>query len=233
MKSVMLILVGVTIFAVLCFLPVFLKWKKNQRELREKLLSRLSNRSEHLFHSLQIISDRYLARDTKVFLVEYLLSVIAQLAKANYKSKFVSKQVDLVEMLTELKLGQGITVKNRVSSQEQLDQVQNALQFMLREMRNMRESYGASRVIIRHHIVLIRYAHALAYRDLLVRQARQDLDYDKKNRALEKYRLALSVVEKNSSVSSSKREIVRLQKMIQEVESVLFSKNSKLEPTLK
>lgn len=229
----MLIVVATAIFAILCFLPVFFKWRKNQRELREKLLSRLSNRSDHLFYCLQIISDRYLARDTKAFIIEYLLSVISQLTRAHYQSEFVSKQGDLVRILTDLKLGQGVTVKDRVSSQEQLDQIQNALQFMLREMRNMSESYGASRVIIRHHIVLIRYAHALAYRDLLVRQARQDLDYDKKNRALEKYRLALSVIEKNSSVSSSKREMVRLQKMIQEVESVLFSKNSKLEPTLK
>ena len=76
---------------------------------------------------------------------------------------------------------------------------------------------------------MIRYAHALAYRDLLVRQARLDLDNDKKNRALEKYRIALSVMEKNSSVSSSKREMARLQSMIQEVEKVLFSKNSKVE----
>lgn len=233
MKSVVLILVSVTICTLLCFLPVFLKWKKKQRELREKLLSRLSSRSDHLFHSLQIISDRYLARDTKIFIVEYLLSVITQLTRANCKSQFVSKQADLVKILTELRLGQQIKVKDRVSSQEQLDQIQNALKFMLREMRNMSENYGLSRVTIRHHILSIRYAHALAYRDLLVRQARQDLDCDKKNRALEKYRIALSVIEKNSSVSSSKREIVRLQKMIQEVESVLFSKNSKQEPTLK
>jgi hypothetical protein len=104
---------------------------------------------------------------------------------------------------------------------------------LLQGIRNMPESYGAGRVIIRHHIVLIRYAHALAHRDLLVRQARQDLDNDKKNRALEKYRLALSVMEKNESVSSSKREVVRLQNMIQDVENVLFSKKSKAELKLK
>jgi hypothetical protein len=229
MKSSMFILVTIIGFAILCLLPAFFKWKKKQRELREKLLSRLSHRSNRLLNSLEMISDRYLARDTKIFVVEYLLSVIAQLKGASYQSEIVSKQDDLVRILTELKLGQQVINKDRVASQEQLEQIQSALQFMLREMRNMSESYSVSRVIIRHHIVLIRYAHALAYRDLLVRQARHDLDNDKKNRALEKYRIALSVIEKNGSVSSSKREMVRLQSMIQEVENVLFSKNNTAE----
>ncbi|RBP83610.1 hypothetical protein EBI01_07705 [Marinomonas rhizomae] len=233
MKSGVLILVAVTIFAMLCFFPAFFRWRAKQRELREKLLSRLSNRSDSLFHSLQIISDRYLTRDSKIFILEYLLSVIAQLNRANYQSEFVSKQADLVKILAELKLGQQTTVKDRVSSQEQLDEIQNALQFMLREIRNMSEGYGVSRAIIRHHIVLVRYAHSLAYRDLLVRQARQDFDNDKKNRALEKYRMALSVIEKNGSVGGSKREVVRLQSMIQEVEKALFSKNNKAELKLK
>lgn len=225
----MLILVAVIFLAVLCLLPAFFRWRRHQRELKKKLLSRLSNRSDRLLYSLEMISDRYMARDTKIFLIEYLLSVITQLVTSNYKSEFVSKQADLLRLLTELKLGRQVTAKDRVVSQEQLDQIQNSLQFMLRELRSMGESYGASRVIIRHHIVLIRYAHALAYRDLLVRQARLDLDNDKKNRALEKYRIALSVMEKNASVSSSKREMARLQSMIQEVEKVLFSKNNKAE----
>jgi hypothetical protein len=233
MKSSVLILVAVSLLVLLCSLPSFFKWRKQQKELKEKLLSRLSNRSERLFYSLEMISDRYLARDTKVFIIEYLLSAIAQLVRANHQSKFVSKQADLVRMLTELKLGQQVAVKDRVVTQEQLDQIQNALQFILRELRSIGESYGASRAILRHHIVLIRYAHALAYRDLLVRQARQDLDNDKKSRALEKYRIALSVMEKNASESNSKREIVRLQNMIQDVENVLFSKKNKAELKLK
>lgn len=233
MKSSILILVAISSLVLLCLLPSFLKWRKQQKELKAKLLSRLSNRSERLLYSLEMISDRYLARDSKVFIIEYLISVIAQLVRANHQSNFVSKQADLVRMLTELKLGQQVAVKDRVATQEQLDQTHNALQYLLQGIRNMPESYGAGRVIIRHHIVLIRYAHALAHRDLLVRQARQDLDNDKKNRALEKYRLALSVMEKNESVSSSKREVVRLQNMIQDVENVLFSKKSKAELKLK
>ncbi|MGO2234268.1 hypothetical protein B6N13_14605 [Marinomonas sp. UCMA 3892] len=229
MKLGMLILAVVIFLVALCLLPAFFRWRRQQRELKKKLLSRLSNRSDRLLYSLEMVSDRYMARDTKIFLIEYLLSITTQLVASNYKSEFVSKQAYLLRLLTELKLGRQVTVKDRVASQEQLDKIQNALQFMLRELRGMGESYGASRVIIRHHIVLIRYAHALAYRDLLVRQARLDLDNDKKNRALEKYRIALSVMEKNSSVSSSKREMARLQSMIQEVEKVLFSKNSKVE----
>lgn len=228
MKLGMLILVAV-VFVMLCLLPIFLKWKKKQRELKEKIFYRLSIRSDHLFHSVEMIPDRYLAKDTKIFILEYLLSVIAQLTRADYTSGFVSKEADIVRILTELKLGHKTATKERIASQEQLDQIHNALQFIIRAMRNISEGYGASRVMISQHIALIRYAHSLAYRDLLVRQARQDLDDDRKNRALEKYRTALSVMERNGSVSGSKREAVRLQNMIQDVENVLFSKKNEVD----
>ncbi|WP_417527293.1 hypothetical protein [Marinomonas shanghaiensis] len=214
-------------------MPALLRWRKQQRALREKQLSSLSNRSDRLLYALETVSDRYLAKETKVFIIEYLLSAIDQLVKANYQSSFVTKKTYLVRLLTEVKLGKNVIIKDRVATQQQLEQIQNALQVVLRELRYLREHYGVSGTIIRHHIVLIRYAHALAHRDLLVRQARQDLDNDKKNRALEKYRIALSVIEKNDSVSGAKKEAIRLQNMIQDVEKVLFAKSNKAESAIK
>lgn len=233
MKSSILVLVAVTVLVVCCSLPALLRWRKQQRALREKQLSSLSNRSDRLLYALETVSDRYLAKETKVFIIEYLLSAIDQLVKANYQSSFVTKKTYLVRLLTEVKLGKNVIIKDRVATQQQLEQIQNALQVMLRELRYLREHYGVSGTIIRHHIVLIRYAHALAHRDLLVRQARQDLDNDKKNRALEKYRVALSVIEKNDSVSGAKKEAIRLQNMIQDVEKVLFAKSNKAESAIK
>ncbi|MCS7485853.1 hypothetical protein UA24_05085 [Marinomonas sp. BSi20414] len=225
----MLVLVAVTLFLVCCSLPAFFRWRKQLRELKEKQLSSLSNRSDRLLYALETVSDRYLAKETKLFIIEYLLAAIEQLITANFQSSFVTKKIYLARLLTELKLGKNVMVKDRVTSQQQLEQVQNALQVMLRELRYLTEHYGVSRTIIRHHIVLVRYAHALAHRDLLVRQARQDLDNDKKGRALEKYRAALSVIEKNISVSGAKKEAIRLQNMIQDVEKVLFAKKDKTE----
>jgi hypothetical protein len=233
MKSSILVLVAVTVLVVCCSLPALLRWRKQQRALREKQLSSLSNRSDRLLYALETVSDRYLAKETKVFIIEYLLSAIDQLVKANYQSSFVTKKTYLVRLQTEVKLGKNVIIKDRVATQQQLEQIQNALQVMLRELRYLREHYGVSGTIIRHHIVLIRYAHALAHRDLLVRQARQDLDNDKKNRALEKYRIALSVIEKNDSVSGAKKEAIRLQNMIQDVEKVLFAKSNKAESAIK
>lgn len=233
MKSSMLVLVAVTLIVVCCSLPAFFRWRKKQRELREKQLSSLSNRSDRLLYALETVSDRYLAKETKVFIIEYLLSAIEQLITANFQSSFVTKKTYLIRLLTEVKLGKNVMVKDRVASQQQLEQIQNALQVMLRELRHLTEHYGVSRTIIRHHIVLIRYAHALAHRDLLVRQARLDLDNDKKGRALEKYRVALSVIEKNAAVSGAQREAVRLRNMIQDVEKLLFAKRNKTESELK
>ncbi|NVK73568.1 MAG: hypothetical protein HWE24_08820 [Oceanospirillaceae bacterium] len=230
MKPSILIFVAVTLLVVCFSVPSYLRWRRQQKELRDKLFSRLSKRSNRLFSSLGIIPDRYLPRDTKVFLVEYLLSVIEQLMGANYQSDFVSNKDQLTRLLTDLKQGRVVTSKDRVTTQEQLEQTHDAILYLLKEMRNMLDRHGAGRSIIKHHIVLMRYSHALAYRDLLVRQARDDLDNDKKNRALEKYRAALSVIEKNSSVNSSKREVARLQNMIQDVENILFARKDKQVP---
>ena len=65
---------------------------KKQRELREKQLSSLSNRSDRLLYALETVSDRYLAKETKVFIIEYLLSAIEQLITANFQSSFVTKK---------------------------------------------------------------------------------------------------------------------------------------------
>jgi len=51
--------------------------------------------------------------------------------------KFVSKQAFLVHLLTELKSGRQQVARERVGSQEQFDQVCDALQYILREMRNI------------------------------------------------------------------------------------------------
>jgi hypothetical protein len=229
MNVSMLVVVTILLLVFLCSLPSFFRWQKRQKELKEKVLSNLSSRSERLLFSLEMVSDRYLTKDTRIFLIEYLLFCIAPLKKVGYQSDIVEKQEDLIRWLTDLKLGNHTLNKDRVGSQAELEQIHNALQSMVREARNISDSFGVSRALIRHHVVLIRYAHDLAYRDLLVRQARYDLENDKKNRALEKYRTALSVMERNGSVNSSKREKVRLQNMIQDVENLLFAKKNKAE----
>lgn len=222
----MWIVFGVIVFIVGVSVPPFFKWQREQKERKEKLFLRLSKRGDNLLNALEKVSDRYLTRDTKTFILEHLISVITELMKANYESSFVSRKEELVRTTTELSLGQQVTSKDMVSSQEQLDQTNEALEYLLKEVRMMPDSFGVSRSAVRHHLLLIRYAHALAFRDLLVRQARQDLDNDRKSQALEKYRDALALIEKNGSVASSKREKARLQKMIKDVEALLFKKDS-------
>ncbi|MBR7888315.1 hypothetical protein J9B83_05100 [Marinomonas sp. A79] len=223
----MWIVFGVIVFIVGVSVLPFLKWRREQKERREKLFSRLSKRGDNILNALDKVSDRYLTRDTKIFILDHLISVISvisELIKANYESSFVLRKEELVRMATELSLGQQVTSKDMVANQEQLDQTNEALEYLLKEVRIMPDNFGVSRSVVRHHLLLIRYANALVYRDLLVRQARQDLDNDRKSQALEKYRDALALIEKNGSVASSKREKVRLKKMIKDVETLLFKK---------
>ncbi|MCB5160826.1 hypothetical protein [Marinomonas algarum] len=204
----------------------FLRWRAKQKALKEKILARLSSRSEHLLYSIEMVSDRYLIKETKIFIFEHLVSVLSGLVRAGHQSEFVTKKEELVRMATELRLGQMPETKDRVSNQEQFDHMGKALSYLIKEIRVMPENFGTSRALVRHHLLLLRYANALAYRDLLVHQAKQDLDNDRKSQALEKLRDALAIIEKNGSVELSKKEKARLQMMIKDVESRLFTKDS-------
>lgn len=220
---------------IICFVPILIRWRRQQKALKKQRLTYLSRRSEQVFHALDVISDRYLAKDIKVFMIEYLLFIIKQLEKANYTSDFLAKHADIMHWLTEI----NATEKNsavkkhaagqRVTTPEQLNQTHNALKCLRQETRYMAKTYGVSQVIIGQHLVQIRYAYALAYRDLLVYQARLDLDNDKKAQALEKYRTALSVMEQNDSVSGAKKEIVQLRGRINKIEQILFPNKNKVE----
>ncbi|RNF52918.1 hypothetical protein EBI00_02090 [Marinomonas hwangdonensis] len=220
---------------IICLVPILIRWRRQQRELKKQRLTYLSRRSEQVFHALDVISDRYLAKDTKVFMIEYLLFIIKQLENANYTSDFLVKHADIMHWLTDINATKkNASVKKYASEQkvntpEQLNQTHNALKCLLQETRYMAKTYGVSQVAIGQHLVNLRYAYALAYRDLLVYQARLDLDNDKKAQALEKYRTALSVMEQNDSVNGAKKEIMQLQSRIHKIEQILFPNKSKAE----
>ena len=223
---------------IICLVPILIRWRRQQRELKRQRLTYLARRSEQVFQALDVISDRYLSKDTKVFMIEYLLFIIKQLENANYTSDFLAKHADIMHWLTDITdinaTKKSTTAKKyaadkKVNTPEQLNQTHNALKCLRQETRHMAKTYGVSQVAIGQHLVNIRYAYALAYRDLLVYQARLDLDSDKKAQALEKYRTALSVMEQNDSVSGAKKEIKQLQGRINKIEQLLFPNKSKAE----
>jgi hypothetical protein len=59
---------------------------------------------------------------------------------------------------------------------------------------------------------------------MLMKEARDDLDLDKKARALEKYRTALAEMETVSFVPESNSVINTLKNRIQAIEGILFKK---------
>lgn len=231
----MLILSIVLVLFLVCLVPIVMRWRKHQRAQKKQRLEYLSRRAEQVFFTLDVISDRYLVKDTKLFMIEYLLFIIKQLEKANYTSEFLAKHADIMHWLTDIHsdnkssshVKAKINTNAKVATQEQLNQTRKALQCLLKETRHMSKTYGVSQIIIGQHIVELRYAYALAYRDLLVHQARLDLDNDKKAQALEKYRTALSVMEQNDSVSGARKEIAQLRGRILKIEQILFPNKNK------
>jgi len=202
----------------------FVRWKQKQDELRKRLLERLSSRGEKMLHAFSMLSDRYFLKETKLFLIEYLLSVIQQLKRAGINTEFTYEQYNLTKLYSEIASGKNVSEKRRVSSQVEFEQTQGALQFILKELRSLLDGNSMSRVMIRHHIGLVRFTYSLAYRDHLVSQAKQDLEHERRSRALEKYRLALTVMDKHSTLGLARKESSRLQNMILDVEEALLDK---------
>lgn len=208
----------------LCSVVLFVQWKHKQNELKRRILERLSNRGEKLLHAFSMLTERYFLRETKLFLIEYLLSVIQRLKQAGMHTEFTYQQYNLTRLYAEISSSKYVAEKRRVSSQVEFDQTQGALQYILKELRNLLELNYTSRVMIRHHIGLMRFTHSLAYRDLLVFQAKQDLEHERRSRAIEKYRLALAVMDKHSTIDLARKESSRLQNMILDVEEELLVK---------
>ncbi|AEF54006.1 hypothetical protein Mar181_0957 [Marinomonas posidonica IVIA-Po-181] len=202
----------------------FVRWKQKQDELRKRQLGRLSSRGEKMLRTFSMLSDRYFLKETKLFLIEYLLSVIQQLKQAGINTEFIHEQYNLTKLYTEITSGKNVSDKRRVNSQVEFEQTQSTLQFLIKELRSLLDGNSMSRVMIRHHIGLVRFSYSLAYRDHLVGQAKQDLEHEHKSRALEKYRLALAVMEKHSVVGLARKEASRLQNMILDVEDALLEK---------
>ncbi|MBJ7536689.1 hypothetical protein [Marinomonas transparens] len=222
MKITVFVLIVLSLIVVFSIVLSVLRWQKSQRERKQKMLATLLNRSNRLLDIFQTVSGRYLPGSVKKVLVEYAFSITTQLVKDHYDARAELNHAGLVEVFDNLKLGEKGEVKMRIASQEELTSTQNTLQYLSRMLKKLAENRVIDNGSAKYHMGLLRYTHSLAYCDVLVNQAAQDLDLDKKSRALEKYRTALVALERVSSGGYAQKEIAHLKVMIDDVEKKLF-----------
>lgn len=222
-EGILLTIAAVVILVLLLTVFALFKWRKRRAHLKRKAAEYLSRRCYRVMSILGILTDRYLTVQTKLLLVEYVLSVIPEVTSITRDQELVVRQLELKELRDELQMGEQATINDKVTTDVQLARVQSALQALPSLIKGLAINKVVDKATAKHHVELVRYANSLAHYDLLVRQADFDLDADKKARALEKLRTALAEMERVASISDSRREMTRLKNQIKVVEKALFS----------
>lgn len=213
-------------FAILTIFGV-VKWYKKQRELKKKATEQLVNRSYRILSILDMVMDRYMPHQTKVLLVDYLLAIVPNLVSHNrYGQDLADKLPELFKIRDELKSSTKLADNGRVTHSDQLSKVQTSLSSLPALIKGFALNGIVDKQTARQQVELIRYGNSLAYHDLLVHQADNDVDMDKKARALEKYRTALVEMEKVAAIGEAQRDIDRLKRVIESVEQALFANRS-------
>lgn len=216
------------IFFALVTAVSLLRYFKLRKARQKQEMEALIKRCHRIERLLNVVPDRYLPLTTKLVLVEYLVTSIGLIQKHGEDRELVVHLPQYLQLLAELKLGQQATLKDRVHTANQLAQVHSALQSLPLLLRGLVGSKVLDRATAKEQTAQVRYGYFLAHHDLLVKEARLDLDIDKKARALEKLRLALAEMEKVSAYTASESVIKRLNHAIKQVEDELFGKKPRV-----
>ncbi|SBS27521.1 hypothetical protein MSP8887_00668 [Marinomonas spartinae] len=213
-------------FAILTIFGV-LKWYEKQRELKKKATDQLVNRCYRILSILDIVMDRYMPHQTKLLLVDYLLTIIPKLGShQRYGQELADKLSELFKIRDQLKSSAKLADKGRVTQSDQLSKIQASLSSLPALIKGFALNGIVDKQTAKQQVELIRYGNSLAYHDLLVHQADSDVDMDKKARALEKYRTALVEMEKVAAIGEAQKDIDRLKRIIESVEQALFTNRS-------
>lgn len=202
------------------------RWYQERERQRHALYEQLQRRCHRIGEVVKGIPDRYIPLESKTWLVQYLLDTVSTLPKAYLDAELEKDFVEYNQLLGELKQGQQATLKDRISNEEQLERVEQALKALPSLLKAMIAHGLADKASARYQTELIRFRFALAHHDLLLKRARDALDNDKRARALEYYREALIEVEKVSSHTESEPVIEGLKNTIKQLEDQLFKRNS-------
>lgn len=220
-----ILLIGVVFFVF--FVLSLVRWQMQREELKKKAVELLVRRSYRILSILDVVSDRYLPIQIKLLLVDYLLDLIPSLiSKSAEAEDLANKLSELTELRDKLNAGIQETRDEKVTSKVYLSKTQQALSALPQILREFSENQTIDKSTSRRFVSLVRFSINLARYDLLIRGAEMDLEADKKARALEKYRTALSELEKVSIIEEASSEIQWVKQQITDVESMLFVNQS-------
>ncbi|OUR74701.1 hypothetical protein A9Q77_04590 [Marinomonas sp. 42_23_T18] len=186
----------------------------------------LQKRCDRIAGVLHLVSDRYMPIQTKMILIEFLISGLTHLQKISKKESHEATLYEIKDISSLLKTGKYVLNNEKVTSKAHMEKVNEGLLVLPAFLKGLTTQGQLDKSIARNQVELIRYMRQLAATDLYSYVAQQDLDADRLTQAREKYLNALAGLEKFVSLEQSKVEIERLQYKISQLDQKLHIKMS-------
>lgn len=186
----------------------------------------LQKRCDRIAGVLHLISDRYMPIQTKMILIEFLISGLTHLQKVNKNESHDATLYEMKSLSEQLKAGKYSLNNEKISSKAHLDKVSEGLLVLPAFLKGLTTQGQLDKGIARSQVEQIRYMRQLAATDLYSYAAQLDLDADRLTQAREKYLNALAGLERFVAVEQSKNEIERLQYKISQLDQKLHIKKS-------
>lgn len=186
----------------------------------------LQKRCDRIAGVLHLVSDRYMPIQTKMILIEFLISGLTHLQKISKNESHEATLHEIKDVSSLLKSGQYALNNEKVTSKAHMEKVHEGLLALPAFLKGLTTQGQLDKSIARNQVELIRYMRQLAATDLYSYVAQQDLDADRLSQAREKYLNALAGLEKFVGLEQSKDEIERLQYKISQLDQKLHIKKN-------
>lgn len=215
------------IFILILFVAFVLYRDYEARKVaRLKAEEELLLRCDKLVHVIKILPDRYCPLELKSMLLTYVVHGYAKVSAEKLRPEQVSYRKEMTLLFEETYEESYISSEEKVQTMGRLEQVQQALLKIPPFIKWQAEQKQIDRGSAKDYLEKIRYSHALSKIDLLVRQAEDLLELDKKAQSLEKYRAALAEAEQINLLVSCDELIERINNSIHKVERQLHINQS-------
>lgn len=222
--AVNIVFVAIILIVVLFTVLIGWRWLAKRQKARKKNAELLSRRCTRLFDVLNVIPDRYIPKQTKSIVLNYLEESLQTILAVSPTPEQQNKLLEVEGLKQEHEMSARTTSQETIQTELQLNQVKDSLQILLTFIKGLARQRKLDKAAAAYQLEQLRYLLCRAKADLLSRKALEDLDAGKKARALAKYQSALDEMNKVDSVVDARRDIVKLKQRVQMLEEQLLDK---------
>lgn len=192
-----------------------------RRSARLKAEEELLFICDKLANVIRVLPDRYFPIELKSMLLTFVVNGYERLVNHQLTVEQLSYKKEMTLLFEEIYSDTYIASDEKITTAGRLEQVQHALLKIPAFIKRQTELRQIDRASAKDYLAKIRYCHALAKIDVLMKQGDDLLDIDKKASSLELYRTALADAEKINLLVACDDLIEKIIGSIQQVEKQL------------